>query len=276
MNKIKRGAIVTKISDNKNVLFKVERIIKNSKKEEALLKGLFVRIIEKIAVKELRVVNRKEVNKYIEYTNKLLEKRIYNRRNAEYLKWIRTGKILHIDGDKKYTEKSYKYYKKLGLNAIVKYVPEEKQEMYIIQLLSKYRPDILVITGHDGMIKKGRFFNDIYNYINSRYFVNTVRRAREWDSRKELVIFAGACQSYYEALIAEGANFASSPARILIDFIDPLVVAEKIATTDSTKFLTIRDIEDDLRDGERGINRNWCKWKEKRTNNLKNMVENMC
>ena len=76
MNKIKRGAIVTKISDNKNVLFKVERIIKNSKKEEALLKGLFVRIIEKIAVKELRVVNRKEVNKYIEYTNKLLEKRI--------------------------------------------------------------------------------------------------------------------------------------------------------------------------------------------------------
>ena len=62
---------------------------------------------------------------------------------------------MNIDGDKKYTEKSYKYYKKLGLNAIVKYVPEEKQEMYIIQLLSKYRPDILVITGHDGMIKKG-------------------------------------------------------------------------------------------------------------------------
>ena len=253
MNKIKRGAIVTKISDNKNVLFKVERIIKNSKKEEALLKGLFVRIIEKIAVKELRVVNRKEVNKYIEYTNKLLEKRIYNRRNAEYLKWIRTGKILHIDGDKKYTEKSYKYYKKLGLNAIVKYVPEEKQEMYIIQLLSKYRPDILVITGHDGMIKKGRFFNDIYNYINSRYFVNTVRRAREWDSRKELVIFAGACQSYYEALMSAGANFASSPARVLIDFADPLIVAEKIAITDNNYYVTINDIADELRDGKDGV-----------------------
>lgn len=253
MNKIKRGAIVTKISDNKNVLFKVERIIKNSKKEEALLKGLFVRIIEKIAVKELRVVNRKEVNKYIEYTNKLLEKRIYNRRNAEYLKRIRTGKILHIDGDKKYTEKSYKYYKKLGLNAIVKYVPEEKQEMYISQLLSKYRPDILVITGHDGMIKKGRFFNDIYNYINSRYFVNTVRRAREWDKRKELVIFAGACQSYYEALMSAGANFASSPARVLIDFADPLIVAEKIAITDNNYYVTINDIADELRDGKDGV-----------------------
>ena len=126
------------------------------------------------------------------------------------------------------------------------------------------------------MIKSGKKSEEINNYRNSRYFAQTVRNIRKNSKNKDLVIFAGACQSYYEALIAEGANFASSPARILIDFIDPLVVAEKIATTDSTKFLTIRDIEDDLRDGERGINRNWCKWKEKRTNNLKNMVENMC
>ena len=70
-----------------------------------------------------------------------------------------------------------------------------------------------------------------------------------------MVIFAGACQSYYETLIDAGANFASSPARILIDFVDPLVVAQKIATTDSDKYITIYDIEDDLRDGERGINR---------------------
>lgn len=126
------------------------------------------------------------------------------------------------------------------------------------------------------MIKSGKNYEDINNYRNSRYFAQTVRNIRKNSKNKDLVIFAGACQSYYEALIAEGANFASSPARILIDFIDPLVVAEKIATTDSTKFLTIRDIEDDLRDGERGINRNWGKWKEKRTNNLKNMVENMC
>lgn len=50
-----------------------------------------------------------------------------------------------------------------------------------------------------------------------------------------------------------GANFASSPARILIDFKDPLVVAEKIAKTDSNKFISIKDIADDLRDGEKGI-----------------------
>lgn len=63
----------------------------------------------------------------------------------------------------------------------------------------------------------------------------------------------GACQSYYEAIMSAGANFASSPARIMIDFIDPLVVAQRIATTDNTKYLTIRDIRDELRDGEEGV-----------------------
>lgn len=118
------------------------------------------------------------------------------------------------------------------------------------------------------MIRAGKNYEDINNYRNSRYFAQTVRNIRKNSKNKDLVIFAGACQSYYEALIAEGANFASSPARILIDFIDPLVVAEKIATTDSNKFLTIRDIEDDLRDGERGINRNWSRGKEEDTADL--------
>ena len=63
----------------------------------------------------------------------------------------------------------------------------------------------------------------------------------------------GACQSYYEALIEAGANFASSPARILIDFVDPLIVAENIAYADRERFITIRDIEGELRDGQRGI-----------------------
>lgn len=113
-----------------------------------------------------------------------------------------------------------------------------------------------------GMIKKGRNFEDIYNYRNSRYFAKTVKNVRKEEKNRDLVIFAGACQSYYEALIEAGANFASSPARILIDFVDPLVVAQKVATTDSNKYLTISDIEAELRDGERGINRDWCKWKK--------------
>ena len=118
------------------------------------------------------------------------------------------------------------------------------------------------------MIKSGRNYEDIYNYRNSRYFAQTVRNIRRNNKNRDLVIFAGACQSYYEALIAEGANFASSPARILIDFIDPLIVAEKVATTDSDLYLTIHDIEKDLRDGERGINGIGASRKEKNFTNV--------
>ena len=67
---------------------------------------------------------------------------------------IITGKILHLDGDRKYSEKSYIYYKKIGLNAIVKNIPEYKQPRVVYNLLEAYRPDILVITGHDRYDKK--------------------------------------------------------------------------------------------------------------------------
>ena len=51
-----------------------------------------------------------------------------------------------------------------------------------------------------------------------------------------------------------GANFASSPARILIDFLDPLVVAKSVALTDKNKYITIDDFVDELRDGKKGVN----------------------
>ena len=106
-----------------------------------------------------------------------------------------------------------------------------------------------------GMIKHGTNYNDIYNYRNSRYFIQTVQEARKYDliNNKKTVIFAGACQSYFEAIMLAGANFASSPGRILIDFIDPLVIAEKVATTDKYKFITIDDVAKELRDGKKGV-----------------------
>ena len=105
------------------------------------------------------------------------------------------------------------------------------------------------------MIKRGTNYNDIYNYRNSRHFINTVKEARRYDleNNKKTVIFAGACQSYFEAIISAGANFASSPARILIDFLDPLIVAEKVATTDQYRYITIDEIAKELRDGKKGV-----------------------
>ena len=61
----------------------------------------------------------------------------------------------------------------------------------IKQLITRYQPDIVVITGHDGMLRKGTRFNDIYNYRNSRYFIKSVQEARKCENvKKDLVIFA--------------------------------------------------------------------------------------
>ena len=55
-------------------------------------------------------------------------------------------KLQSADGDRRYSEKSQKYYKRLGLDAIVKNIPENKQASVVRSLLDRYEPDILVIT----------------------------------------------------------------------------------------------------------------------------------
>ena len=117
------------------------------------------------------------------------------------------GKILHLDGDTKYSRKSYKFYEKQGLNFVVKNIPEYKQAYFIGELLKIYNPDVLVITGHDSMKRKNREFNNINNYKNSKYFIEAVKKARKYKTREELAIFAGACQSYYEGLILARCKF---------------------------------------------------------------------
>lgn len=263
MNKIKKGDIVGRLSYGKDIAFVVEKIIKtHDKKEFAILKGLTIRVQADSDLEDLELINSKQVEQHVRQLEEKVAKRInkYTKeKDSKENKLFRektiiyTGKILHLDGDKKYAEKSNRYYKKIGLNAIVKNVSERKQPFVVSGLLQRYKPDILIVTGHDGMIRKGTKFNDLYNYRNSRYFIQTVEEARKQNLQKDLVIFAGACQSYYEGIMIAGANFASSPARILIDFMDPLVVAEKIAITNSDKFVTIRDIESELRDGQRGV-----------------------
>lgn len=41
--------------------------------------------------------------------------------------------------------------------------------------------------------------------------------------------------------------------RVLIDFIDPLVVAKKVALTDVNKYISIYDIEPFLSNGTKGV-----------------------
>lgn len=56
------------------------------------------------------------------------------------------GKILHLDGDRKYSEKSLSYYQKMGLDAVVRNIPEYRQPKLVYNLLRFYKPDILIIT----------------------------------------------------------------------------------------------------------------------------------
>ena len=270
MNDIKKGDIVVRKSYGKDIIFRAINILNKPEEKIAVLNGVIERIEADSKIVDLELVDKQKVKDILRKMDSKIENRIekskqqWEDRNyrigvvtnqTRAKEKIITGKILHVDGDRKYSEKSYRYYRKLGLNAIVKYIPEYRQPRVVYQLLESYNPDILVITGHDGMIKRGMRYNDIYNYRNSRYFIETVKEARKYDKQKgkKLVIFAGACQSYFEAIISAGANFASSPARILIDFLDPLVVAEKIALTEKYKYITIDDIAYELRDGRDGI-----------------------
>ena len=270
MNDIKKGDIVVRKSYGKDIIFRVINILNKPEEKIAVLNGVIERIEADSKIADLELVDKQKVKDILRKMDSKIENRIekskqqWEDRNyrigvvtnqTRAKEKIITGEILHLDGVRKYSEKSYRYYRKLGLNAIVKYIPEYRQPRVVYQLLESYNPDILVITGHDGMIKRGMRYNDIYNYRNSRYFIETVKEARKYDKQKgkKLVIFAGACQSYFEAIISAGANFASSPARILIDFLDPLVVAEKIALTEKYKYITIDDIAYELRDGIDGI-----------------------
>lgn len=263
MGKIKRGDIVTRISYGNDILFWVKEIIRSRDMLPiAILKGVTIRIEASAPLDDLNLVNKNIVNKQIEEfersietkADKVLEK--YNEQMGKRKIFVNHNKavILHLDGDRKYSEKSARVYDKFKLNAIVKNIKESRQPFEVVGLLNKYNPDILVITGHDGMIKKGYRYNDIYNYRNSKFFVRTVEQARMWEQgENRLSIFAGACQSYYEAIIGAGANFASSPARILIDFMDPLIIAQTIAITPEEKYITIEDVRGNLRDGEKGV-----------------------
>ena len=237
------GDLVTRKSYNNDIIFKVVDVRENI----YYLCGVSVRLYADSYEDDLIVCKEEEEEFEVDFESyKTLDRNEY---------FYLPGKVLHIDGDKEFLDKCMKFYKKNKIKAYGIYSSELEVADNINDYLKKYNPDILVITGHDGMIKSGTRYNDIYNYRNSRYFIETVKEARRYDkeNNRKLVIFAGACQSYFEAIISAGANFASSPARILIDFLDPLVVAEKVALTEKYRYITIDDIAYELRDGKDGV-----------------------
>ena len=273
MPNLKVGDIVSRKSYNYDVLFKVERI----NGEMVDLSGITVRIIADAPIYDLKKMTDVEVKSRLNNIEKVGHTRLsrsysgvtnrFNIRNSyvnqndgniplykkeEILK--KPGVVLHIDGDPEYANKCKDIYRKMGITAHVFNIKESDQPKHIYNLLTRIRPNILVLTGHDAFMRKRNDIYNIDNYKNSRYFIESVLEARRYEhSLDNLVIYAGACQSYYEAIISAGANFASAPKRVLIDMLDPIIVAQTVAYTPVDKFAPLQSIISNTREGLKGI-----------------------
>jgi len=256
---LKIGDIVTRKSYGGDMQFKVTDIVtEKGGKSTCTLRGLIYRIIADCDISDLQVVDKKVAlgNLYNElHRTTPAEDVKKNDKTIPSLKWMRGtyGKILHIDSSSEFLKMCTDYYKEAGIRANGVVVSEREQPQMVKRLLEKYRPDILVLTGHDS-IKKGASQNSLESYTNSRYFIDSVKVARKYQpDRNTLFIFAGACQSYYEAIMEGGANFASSPGRILIHALDPGIVSCKVAVTDKSKIITPSEITRLVKSGSKGI-----------------------
>lgn len=216
--KFEVGDYVTRKSYNNDTVFKILSITDDT----VYLKGVHVRLTADSDISDLQITEKFDDDFLVNIPSK------DNRDDYFYL----PGKVLHIDGDNEYLEKCLKFYKQMGVYAIGKKIAENEIVNQIINLLEEYKPDIVIITGHDAYIQKKGAKEDINNYKNSKNFAKAIRAARTYEkSQEKLVIIAGACQSDYEELIKAGANFASSPKRVNIHALDPAIIASSVALT---------------------------------------------
>ena len=152
MNNVKKGDIVARKSHNKDVVFVVDLIIEN---KIAILTGITTRLKADSPIEDLEIVDKKEVINIYKSIDEKIDKTLCNKGiiKNNFLKRsdkiIYTGRILHLDGDRKYSEKSNMYYKKMGLKAVVRNIPENRQPNIVNPLIERYKPEIVVVTGPD-------------------------------------------------------------------------------------------------------------------------------
>ncbi|NLI93900.1 MAG: sporulation peptidase YabG [Peptococcaceae bacterium] len=242
------GKIVARRSYNQDLLLKIIDIKKVGREKVAILGGLHYRLIADASFDDLVPVSEKEIVYYqladSQEVYKKYRKVVYDRKfkvEEEYFEV--PGRILHMDGDKEYLEQCLKTYKQLGLQARGISKSEAEQPKAVGKVLREYPTDILVLTGHDSLLKGKTDLKSLDSYRSSSHFVQSVLEARKVQPNKDaLVIFAGGCQSNFEAIIEAGANFASSPKRMLIHALDPVFLVESIAYTPIDRTVSLKDI----------------------------------
>jgi len=267
---IKTGDIVARRSYQQDILFRVDEIIEDGSELCAQLRGVFVRLYANAPLVDLvKKSNTEVIFRYGEYfkkkrrsIRKAISRHGHNCRIPSLISGKKNkgdffelpGRVLHLEGDRQYCDSCLKTYLRLAVPCQVIHVAENEQPKKVYRYLEEHRPDILVLTGHDAVKKGVRNYRSLDNYKNSQYFIEAVRRAREFERNKDdLIIIAGGCQSYFEALIEAGANFASSPERIMIDVLDPVFIAERLAYTSIYEVISLPDILQEVGMGVGGI-----------------------
>lgn len=267
---MKVGDIVARKSYNKDIIFKIVGFSIDEKNEKiAILKGVAFRIIADAHLDDLETVKMPDIkevflDKGVEtLLNQSMRKaqerqkkmnRAVPKLQANSNVYGMPGKVLQIDGDKEYLKICLDVYTELGIPAVGVAIPEANQYKEVRALLEKHNPDILVITGHDAMTSRKGNITDLSNYKNSMNFIKAIKQARKWQPNLDsLVIFAGACQSNYEQLIKAGANYASSPGRIMIHALDPVFVVEKIACSRIDTIVPIDEVIEQTVTGIKGV-----------------------
>ena len=264
--------IVGRSSYRCDILFRVIDIRLVEEEQVAILYGEDIRLIADSPFDDLIKINDEE-RQTRQKTSEALQEQSYHlfsqdkqlqteksnyqssdgyRYNGEYFQI--PGKVLHVDGDASYLNKCLTLYEKIGIPVKGIYCNEREMPNRIGSLIDQYRPDILVITGHDAYSKSKGPAHDINAYRHSKHFVQTVREARNKVAHlDQLVIFAGACQSHFESIIQAGANFASSPSRVNIHALDPVYIVAKISFTPFTDYIHVWDVLRNTLTGEKGL-----------------------
>ncbi|MBB5174914.1 sporulation peptidase YabG [Texcoconibacillus texcoconensis] len=265
---VKVGHLVGRSSYECDIVFRVVRV----DGDEVELHGEDMRLVADAPLSDLVILDEQERKKH-QKQQKEREESCYQLFRQER-KWIREkseyevtsgyqdqksyfevpGKILHIDGDSLYLKKCTAVYDRLGVPVYGVHISEKEMPEQITSLIEMVRPDIVVITGHDAYLKNKGNDSDLKSYRNTKYFVEAVQRARKVVPYMDhLVIFAGACQSYFPAILKAGANFASSPKRVNIHALDPVYIAAKVSLTPIMERVGMWDVLKHTLTGDKGL-----------------------
>lgn len=230
-----------------DVVFVVAAVEEREDGQYAILYGRDIRLVADAPVEDLELLDEERLAKADRQMKEMKENRAKSaaekERKTDALSFHLPGRVLHLDGDERYLKKCLKIYKDANVPHIGVHCPEKEMADRIQELIIRYQPQILVLTGHDAYLPAQGKKSDLKAYRHSSSFVNAVKNARKIvPYLDQLVIFAGACQSHFESMIYAGANVASSPLRVNIHALDPAYAASIISYMSIHSMFTVEDL----------------------------------